>query len=611
MKNLKLLFTLILVSLTEIVSAQITQGFNADSVFNGRTSTSAIVLHGNKIWLPDIPTFSSVSSKFIGFNGTKLITRTAAQVLSDIGGASSSSAITSVSGTSNRITSTGGLTPVIDISASYVGQSSLTTLGTITTGVWNGTSIANANLANSSVTIGSTSVSLGTTVATFAGINTLTTTGTNPSTFNPATIESKALVLLDAGSVFNARFQVGTTLTGNRIFSVPNITGTMALIDGGQTFTAGVWNGTVIGSNYGGAGSINGLLKANGSGVVSLAVAGTDYAAATGSTAYIQNQNASPQTANGWISGDFTVVGSITSHTNLIATSSAVNGTDVLINNSSTGGNGYSVTTYGSGVPTYLGGFGIFDLGTNQHVFDIAKTTHKITMPFDVLIQQNTDIFRKLTIGQLTAGTPGTDSINVHDNSSDEIRRISPTYYAPTASPIFTGTVTIPSGAVLNTPASGTVTNLTGTASININGTVGATTPTTGAFTIGTFKATSGNGSVLITGSSGTTTATLGLGNVVSTYASLVFDNSNDNVYLSSLTNDGNLILKTNSATALTIGTTQVATFASGIATADIISGTGPVWRLSSVSTIVTPTLSVNYINVSINGVAYKIATLN
>jgi hypothetical protein len=35
----------------------------------------------------------------------------------------------------------------------------------------------------------------------------------------------------------------------------------------------------------------------------------------------------------------------------------------------------------------------------------------------------------------------------------------------------------------LGTPSSGTVTNLTGTASININGTVGATTPSTGAFT--------------------------------------------------------------------------------------------------------------------------------
>jgi hypothetical protein len=41
----------------------------------------------------------------------------------------------------------------------------------------------------------------------------------------------------------------------------------------------------------------------------------------------------------------------------------------------------------------------------------------------------------------------------------------------------------IVNGGALGTPSSGTVTNLTGTASININGTVGATTPNTGAFT--------------------------------------------------------------------------------------------------------------------------------
>jgi hypothetical protein len=45
-------------------------------------------------------------------------------------------------------------------------------------------------------------------------------------------------------------------------------------------------------------------------------------------------------------------------------------------------------------------------------------------------------------------------------------------------------------GGALGTPSSGTVTNLTGTASININGTVGATTPTTGNFT--TVNATTG-----------------------------------------------------------------------------------------------------------------------
>lgn len=49
--------------------------------------------------------------------------------------------VTSVSGTANRITSTGGTTPVIDIAATYVGQTSITTLGTVTTGTWNGTAV--------------------------------------------------------------------------------------------------------------------------------------------------------------------------------------------------------------------------------------------------------------------------------------------------------------------------------------------------------------------------------------------------------------------------------------------------------------------------------------
>jgi hypothetical protein len=54
-----------------------------------------------------------------------------------------------------------------------------------------------------------------------------------------------------------------------------------------------------------------------------------------------------------------------------------------------------------------------------------------------------------------------------------------------------TGVATLGNGAVLGTPASGTVTNLTGTASININGTVGATTPASGAFTSVTASADS------------------------------------------------------------------------------------------------------------------------
>jgi hypothetical protein len=57
--------------------------------------------------------------------------------------------VTNVTGTTNRITvATGTTTPVIDIASTYVGQASLTTLGTIATGVWNGTAITDTYISS-------------------------------------------------------------------------------------------------------------------------------------------------------------------------------------------------------------------------------------------------------------------------------------------------------------------------------------------------------------------------------------------------------------------------------------------------------------------------------
>lgn len=55
---------------------------------------------------------------------------------------SSGGTVTSVTGTSNRVTSTGGTTPVIDISSSYVGQTSINTLGTVSAATWQATPIS-------------------------------------------------------------------------------------------------------------------------------------------------------------------------------------------------------------------------------------------------------------------------------------------------------------------------------------------------------------------------------------------------------------------------------------------------------------------------------------
>ena len=55
-------------------------------------------------------------------------------------------------------------------------NSSLTSVGTITSGTWNGTAITNTYLANSAVTVGSTSISLGASTTMLAGLSSVTST---------------------------------------------------------------------------------------------------------------------------------------------------------------------------------------------------------------------------------------------------------------------------------------------------------------------------------------------------------------------------------------------------------------------------------------------------
>ena len=94
------------------------------------------------------------------------------------------------------------------------------------------------------------------------------------------------------------------------------------------------------------------------------------------------------------------------------------------------------------------------------------------------------------SVAAITLGTTGTDlSSTVANGTTTPVI----TLQVPTASAANRGALSaadwttfnnkLTSGGALGTPSSGTVTNLTGTASININGTVGATTPAAGAFT--------------------------------------------------------------------------------------------------------------------------------
>lgn len=137
---------------------------------------------------------------------------------------SSGGTVTGVSGTANRITSTGGTTPVIDISAAYVGQTSITTLGTVTTGTWStGAVISGATMTLSSDASFDMYYRNSSGVLTRLGNGTTgqlltATTASAPSWASPATagtVTSVSVVTANgmAGAVANATTTPAITLT--------------------------------------------------------------------------------------------------------------------------------------------------------------------------------------------------------------------------------------------------------------------------------------------------------------------------------------------------------------------------------------------------------------
>lgn len=141
--------------------------------------------------------------------------------------------VTSVSGSSNRITSTGGATPAIDISAAYVGQSSITTLGTITTGVWSGTAIGITKGGTGLTALGTSFQQLRVNIGA-TGLEYFT-----PSAIvSPPFADNAALVKNNADNTKTITFSAASITTAtNRTYTLPNFDGNVVVTAGINTFT--------------------------------------------------------------------------------------------------------------------------------------------------------------------------------------------------------------------------------------------------------------------------------------------------------------------------------------------------------------------------------------
>jgi hypothetical protein len=106
-----------------------------------------------------------------------------------------------------------------------------------------------------------------------ADIYNLTATTQNSLTF------SNAGTGVNPGEIFNG--STAKEISYNSIGAAPSIGSNIITTLG--NINTGTWAANIIGANYGGAGNNNGILKANGSGVVSVANAGTDFIAPFGS----------------------------------------------------------------------------------------------------------------------------------------------------------------------------------------------------------------------------------------------------------------------------------------------------------------------------------------
>ena len=241
------------------------------------------------------------------------------------------------------------------------------------------------------------------------------------------------------------------TVTSVSVVSANGLAGTVAT----QTTTPAITLSTTI----------TGVLKGNGT-AISAAASGTDYAPATSGTSILYGNGA----------GGFSNVTIGTGVSFATGTLSATGSGGTVTSVSGTAGR---ITSTGGATPVIDLASGVATPGTTGSVSLIPVVT--------------IDTYGRVTGITTVANPQGTVTSVTGTSPVVSSGGATPAISIPAATTSVSGYLTstdwttfnnkLTSGGALGTPSSGTVTNLTGTASININGTVGATTANTGAFT--------------------------------------------------------------------------------------------------------------------------------
>ena len=405
--------------------------------------------------------------------------------------------------------------------------------------------IANASLTNSSLTVGTTAISLGASSLTLGGLTSVAVTQDPVSALQLATkqyVDAVAQSLnvhasCDAATPATLASITGGTVTYNN--------GTLGV---GATLTLSVALTTLDGYTLVNDDRI--LVKdeatsAN-NGIYTWATGGTVLTRATDF-----------DTSGEIASGDFTFVtgGTIYANTGWVQTLPVT----------TVGTSPISWTQF-SGAGTYTAGTGLTLTGTQFSITNTAVTAGA----YGSATQVGTFTVNaqgQLTLAGNTTVTPAVGSITGLGTG------------VATALAVNVGTAgsVLIDGGALGTPSSGTVTNLTGTASININGTVGATTATTGAFT--TVSASGVITSTVTTGTAPFTVAsTTQVANLNAATAGTATTATNaTNVALSAGTGATNYILFSAAATGnqpLTTNTLLTYNYTNNALTAGVVGGT-------------------------------------